>query len=201
MRNEILFVCAMDLEKQWIQAELVRQGADLTDFEFKVLGVGPIQTSFKLTQTLMELYEDDIAHVVNVGFAGGVKEGLQIGQVCHINEVHYEDTYFPIELQQYQPQKIVLLPIQEGSKTSLQTMNSFKESGNSIKGDLVDMEGYSVAKVCREFGLNCHIIKIVSDLTNKQSSHDFKDAFKLEGTEIAKTLIGLVTRIKNVNNK
>ena len=53
------------------------------------------------------------------------------------------------------------------------TGDNFAQSTVDIECDLVDMEAYAIAKVCKIKNVYFECYKYVSDYTNKQSSYDW----------------------------
>ena len=53
------------------------------------------------------------------------------------------------------------------------TGDSFITEGNDIEGDVIDMESYAEADVCREMGIPFVSVKYVTDIVGQNSSQEW----------------------------
>ena len=53
------------------------------------------------------------------------------------------------------------------------TGDSFITQGNDIEGDVIDMESFAEADVCREMGIPFFAVKYVTDIVGQNSSQEW----------------------------
>lgn len=142
-------------------------------------GIGKTASAFA-TMKLLSMFSP--SHIINIGLCGAVDNNLSIGDTFLIDDVYQADAYIPFEVENFM-QHINVNLFGEGRvhKTkSLATVDRFVNEindslGFNINADLVDMEGYSVAYVCRENMTPYTLIKSVSDFCNKESDTELFD--------------------------
>ena len=123
----------------------------------------------KSAETVKKILKKNISRVILLGFAGSLT-GNQIGKVYNIETV--TDKKDTIKLDSFRflnNEKASLVTINKSVHTDMRRQNliSFAE--------LVDMEGYHVAKVCRERKVDLNIIRIVSDSCDSNLENYFKN--------------------------
>ena len=132
--------------------------------------------SAQATTTLIYSYNVDA--VINIGIAGGIKE-VEPGSAFVINKVRQWDTFVPFEEYQdvlYNKVECSVPTYLDVEVKSLITGDTFATETPNTTYDLIDMEGFAVAKVCESFNwvyataftedsfnINTIIIKGVSD--------------------------------------
>lgn len=126
------------------------------------IGIGKINASSKLTQIILK---ENPEVVVNFGSCGTLKKH-PIGRVLKVGKVINDfETYGLGD----EPREIV---IDKDSDNKLFTTDSFYQpfenystwyNLNINKCDIVDMEGFALAKVCQDFGVKFHSYKWASD--------------------------------------
>lgn len=122
--------------------------------EFNILytGVGKINATISLLNYLNKNL--NIKTVINVGTAGGVTVNKHEVYQCGI---YIEgDMMYPL----YEPETLMFHP----NKYTLSTFDSFQKSMPNRKCDLVDMEAFAFAKICKLNKLNFFCFKYVSDM-------------------------------------
>jgi len=133
-----------------------------TGLPILVMGVGKISTARSLT---FALSRSTPSCVWNLGTAGALKPGLAGTHV--IGRVIQHD--FDSEALLHLIGRVFAAPIDfSTSGPVLATGDAFVSGGPERRrlerlADLVDMEGYAVAEVCRELGVKCKLVKDVSD--------------------------------------
>lgn len=126
------------------------------------IGIGKTNAASRMTQIILEENPDV---VINFGSCGNLKHH-EIGKVMKVGKVinDYETYGFGNE-----PREIIL---DEESQIRLFTTDSFYQPFENystwyntqiLKSDIVDMEGFALAKVCKDFGVEFHSYKWVSD--------------------------------------
>jgi adenosylhomocysteine nucleosidase len=132
------------------------------------LGVGKVQAAATLAGVLAA--RDDVELVVDLGTAGGL-QGQNIGEVVEIARVHQHDLdHAGIEalVGRPLPGGPIGLDGPPGATARLATGDRLVADEASRRrlaedAEVVDMEGYAVAAVCRAFGVPVWIVKAVSD--------------------------------------
>jgi len=72
--------------------------------------------------------------------------------------------------------EIMLTPLVESLPKGLcGTGDNFQTTEYSLKCDLVDMEGYPIAKICRRLNVGVSLIKFVSDGSNEHAAKDWHE--------------------------
>ena len=126
------------------------------------IGIGKVNAASKMTQILLT-HQPKV--VVNFGSCGSLK-GHEIGKVLKVGKVinDYEtyglgDAIREIELTPYSDIKLLT------TDHFYQTFENYSTwyNTNINKCDIVDMEGFALAKVCQDFGVEFHSYKWASD--------------------------------------
>lgn len=149
--SNILLISATKLE---------HHDEELFGIPIHIIGVGKVNAAVN-TLKLIQKYKPK--HVVNFGSCGNLKD-YKVGEVIPVGEVY--DDFYGCVVPEHKPIKISELPFK------LFTTDTFYES-NAVysnhytemirKCDLVDMEGYSIAKVCESENVSLSLYKWVSD--------------------------------------
>jgi len=155
--SNILLVSATKLE---------HHETELDGIPIHIIGIGKVEAALN-TYKLIHKYKPD--HVVNFGSCGNLGN-TEIGQVLEIGEVY--DDFYGCVVPEHPPIKI------SNSVFRLFTTDSFYDSSAVYsnkytecinKCDVVDMEGYSIAKVCESENISLSLFKWVSDDGSKSS--------------------------------
>jgi adenosylhomocysteine nucleosidase len=126
------------------------------------IGVGKVNAAQRLTKIILE-EEPDM--VINFGSCGNLKD-YKIGDVLKVGTVINDFETYGLTNEERE------IVIDEHSDIKLFTTDHFYQpfenystwyNTNINKCDLVDMEGFSLAKVCKDFGIPFHSYKWVSD--------------------------------------
>lgn len=159
------------MTKDLILIALKDEAPDLA-FSMKVFftGVGKVNAAMTAAE-LIAKYSPD--RVVNFGTAGGVtvKSGFhQVGKFVQRDmiccELGSQPGQTPFE-------DGVVLDLGEGLTCS--TGDNFVTDSNlEIPADMVDMEAYAIAKVCKKHNVEFLCYKFVSDGANKDSLNDWR---------------------------
>lgn len=155
--SNILLVSATKLE---------HHDEELFGIPINIIGVGKVEAALN-TKKLIE--EHKLAHgckpshIVNFGSCGNVKNHKK-GEVLEIGEVY--DDFYGCVVDEHDPITLSDSPYKLfTTDTFFDTRNayhfSYEEKIN--KCDVVDMEGYSIAKVCRNENIFLSLYKWVSD--------------------------------------
>lgn len=156
---DVLFVAALAEESEALE----------TSTEVLHLGIGKVQAAVTLAHHLTTLPRAPEL-VVNVGTAGAL-EDQPLGEVHEIAEVHQHD-FDHDGLSSFVGRPLpggpIRLPGPAEATARLATgdrviLDSAQRDQLAREADLVDMEGYAVAAVCRRFGAPVWLAKAVSD--------------------------------------
>jgi len=149
--SNILLVSATKLE---------HHDEEIAGFPIHIIGVGKVEAALNMAE-LIRRYKP--SYVINFGSCGNLKNH-KVGEILEISEVH--DDFYGCVVPEHLP--ILLKPI--GYK--LFTTDTFYDKGKTYSEhynkmvqecDVVDMEGYSIAKVCMEANVSVSLFKWVSD--------------------------------------
>ncbi len=199
----ILYVSATQEEAAHLPAEL----------PLLVTGVGTLKAAIALTRFLATASELP-KRVINFGTAGALIDGHSgVFEISHV----FQHDFDHLMLQQLTGEEIrngIDLPcgaeadgrqgetfVQVGELPTavLATGNSFI-SDSAVRArlaataELCDMEGYSIAAVCQEFGVPCTLIKQVSDAADEQASATWAQAVDRGAQELAAVVTQLAQR-------
>ncbi len=139
------------------------------------VGVGGTQASETL-RTYLGWYEP--AFVLNIGLAGALHTALLPQQVVRILTVVNEESAqsmplpFHAKLKHLQPARLLTVnqPVtDEARRESL---------WHRFQADLVDMEAFHLARVCRSYSLPFYAVKAVSDFAGKDTAAQFRSHYK-----------------------
>jgi adenosylhomocysteine nucleosidase len=133
---------------------------ELFGIPIHIVGVGKVNAAVN-TYRLVQQYKPE--YVINFGSCGNLKNH-NVGQVLEIGEIY--DDFYGCVVPEHDP------IIVSDSDIKLFTTDTFYDKfatysnsyhQNINKCDLVDMEGYSIAKVCKEENISLSLYKWVSD--------------------------------------
>lgn len=147
-------------------------------------GVGKINATMA-TMEALELYSPQT--IINFGTAGALRDDI-VG-LCPIAKVLQRDMDvrglgFALGQTPYEEEIAIELSIAPAEKGySCGTGDSFVQSPPDLASDLVDMEAYAIAKVCRQKGINFHCFKYVSDKADDSAARDWAASLK-HGAEV-----------------
>ena len=175
-KQGILIVCALEIETQ----------GQLDDWNVLYTGVGKVNATFKLAQKLFRSYIPyDL--VINYGTAGSrkYKQGELVDctkfvqrdmDVTGLGFMKYQTPFeneIPIQLDY---DHVDFNPI--GKKASCGSADNFVR-GKKQYGDVVDMEAYALAKVCRSYDVPFISFKYITDGADRDANTDWgKNASK-----------------------
>ncbi len=156
------------------------------DVSILITGIGPINAAAKLA-SVIAAYDE----IISLGIAGSLKEGIEGFQP--ISQV----SKFQIYPESYKENKRLALhqsftpDIELASKgAKLLTVDYPLHCSNlrqslAKQADLVDMEGWAVARVCQMHQKGCQIYKWVSDLVREDSSAQIRETIDQLSKEAA----------------
>ncbi len=164
------------MEKPLLVVAVEEEAAHLhvSSLPILVTGVGKICAASSLSSILSRRRP---SRIINLGTAGALREGLigthVIGQV--IQHDFNDEAVFALTGVHFGE------PIKFGVGPVLASGDVFVTGGESrarlaALADLVDMEGYAVARVAREFGLPVALVKEVSDSAGEDAGSSWTES-------------------------
>jgi adenosylhomocysteine nucleosidase len=133
---------------------------ELFGFPIHIIGIGKVEAALN-TYKLIQKYKPD--HVINFGSCGNLKD-YRVGEVLEVGEIH--DDFYGCVVPEHIEIKVSNSPIKLFTTdmfydTSAVYSNNY--TSKIRKCDIVDMEGYSIAKVCESENTFISLYKWVSD--------------------------------------
>jgi len=156
---------------------------ELFGYPIHIVGVGRFNAAVNTYKLIKEYLPD---YIINFGSCGNLKNH-NVGQVYQIGEIY--DDFYGCVVPEHEPIEV------SDSEYKLFTTDTFYDKfatysnsyhQNVNRCDFVDMEGYSIAKVCKDENISVSLYKWVSDdgstqdwLANAASGYNnFKKIFK-----------------------
>ena len=178
---EVLFVAALAEESEALESSA----------RVLHLGVGKVQAATALAHHLSGLGRfPDL--VVNIGTAGALRD-QHLGEVHEVSRVHQHD-FDQAGLSSFVGRPLpggpIQLPGPSDARARLATgdrviLTSRDRDALADSADLVDMEGYAVAAVCRQFGIPVWLVKAVSDSADDEAAMSFHRTLELCSKRLA----------------
>ena len=159
---------------------------------FYYTGAGKINATYNLTK-LIEVHKPD--EVINFGTAGAISKDLE--GIVECTKFYQRD----MDVSALMNLKIGETPfdsineiIQPSNGYSCGTGDSFVTGSIPIKVDVVDMEAYALAKVCKLENINFRCFKFISDNADGSASVDWVENCK-KGAELFKHKLKEITSL------
>tara|TARA_B100000035_G_C21034582_1_gene570178 strand:- start:372 stop:953 length:582 start_codon:yes stop_codon:yes gene_type:complete len=145
------------------------------DYVLMITGVGKVNATVMATIAALS---KDCECIINYGTAGTFNSKM-------VNKLHRIGTVKQRDMDARPQAKIGITPFEEtdfkgdlkiysGSDCTLSTGDNFVKSKQKVKSDLVDMEGYAIAKVAGMFNKPCIMLKYASDLADEKAPEDWQ---------------------------
>ncbi|WP_303919501.1 hypothetical protein [Draconibacterium sediminis] len=157
-----------------VKEEFIPIGAANSAIKHIYTGVGKTKSAHILTKNICQLKPD---LVLNIGTAGTLKH--QIGDIfisTHFIDRDYETIRLPGLEFEIDGQDLFHknLPIKKWidkyeKKGICNTGDSFVTNAEKINGDIIDMEAYTQAFVCKEFKIPFISVKYITDIIGQNS--------------------------------
>ena len=165
-------------------------------------GVGKINATFALTQELLN--NPQINKVINFGTGGSVnynKTGLVRCTTFLQGDMNCEEVGFKRTLTPHEDDLAVIEFGNEGSICS--TQDNFVVEAPPYECNIVDMEAYSLAKVCKILGKDFFCYKFISDTVGVELQGEIWEQNKAKGSELFEETLfqehGII--LKGINNE
>ncbi|MBO7073523.1 MAG: 5'-methylthioadenosine/S-adenosylhomocysteine nucleosidase [Bacteroidales bacterium] len=172
---KILFVYAIPEEKIEINIPNV-------EVIYVETGMGKVNAAMKTMRAICEYHPD---MVINYGSAGTLNHNIGDIIVCNrfidrdLQKVTLDGVVSEIVFGTDEARHALTEQrLNERAKVLWGTCNtgdSFITSGADIEGDVIDMESYAIADVCREMGIPFVSVKYVTDVVGKNSVESWQE--------------------------
>lgn len=140
---------------------------------YALTGIGKAKAAMKLTEAI---YKEKPDLVLNMGTAGTLNHNIGDIFICqrfidrdfhsiNLPGVEYEIDFTPLVAKT----KIFEDLLANGSSGTCNTGDSFVTEAESVYGDVVDMEAFAQAIVCKEYNIPFIAVKYVTDLIGQNS--------------------------------
>lgn len=138
-------------------------------------GMGKVNAAKKTMRAICEYHPD---MVINAGSAGTLNHKVGDIIVCNrfidrdLRKVTIDGVVSEIE---FDCRDVARRVLTDGDIVwgTCNTGDSFITQGNDIEGDVIDMESYAEADVCREMGVPFFAVKYVTDVVGQNSSEEW----------------------------
>lgn len=137
-------------------------------------GMGKVSAAMRTMRAICEYHPD---MVVNIGSAGTLNHKVGDVFVCNhfidrdLRKVTLDGVVSEIEFGNDAIKRI--FSERELVYGTCNTGDSFITEGNDIEGDVIDMESFAEADVCREMGVPFFAVKYVTDVVGQNSSEEW----------------------------
>ena len=166
-----------------------------------ITGVGKINATFAACVAA----NTGVKKIFNFGTAGVVRDRSLIGKLVRVQHIVQRDMMaMPLELRGVTPYETgpaaatISLP-KVNSGITLGTGDSFVNGPDEWFGtesvDIVDMEAYAIAKVCKRLNIEFECYKYVSDFADEDADVDWKNNVN-KGTALFKTVLDSVVFVE-----
>lgn len=160
-----------------------------TDCVIKICGVGKVMAA-AAAQDLIATWS--VRAIVNAGICGAAAAGIEVGAVYRISaarEGDYETLSGSGDSYACASQPWQELPAARLITADRPVFDPGQKLAAAAGGELVDMEGAAVARVCRLHGVPCFLIKGVSDLADAGGQQALQDNLATVSAKVAEILL------------
>ena len=161
--------------------EISISGAELIYVE---TGVGKVRAAMRLMRAICEHHPD---MVINFGTAGTINHKVGDVIVCNrfidrdLRKVVFDGVISEIDFGRDVINRVFTMQqMMEHAHLygTCNTGDSFITQGTEIEGDVIDMESYAEADVCREMGIPFVAVKYITDVVGQNSWQDWYGKLK-----------------------
>ena len=161
-----------------IEDELKR--FDLPDHEIEYIGVGKVNAVFK---TLNAIEKHSPKQIINFGTAGSLDAKIKgLVEVSSFFQRDMDATPLGFEVGQTPFEDDIEITFGRDGVTC-GTGDKFVTSTPKLKTDIVDMEAFAIAKVCKLKNIDFRCFKFISDNADSKAKNDWVDNVSL-GTKL-----------------
>tara|TARA_B100001029_G_scaffold41899_1_gene32632 strand:- start:3587 stop:4120 length:534 start_codon:yes stop_codon:yes gene_type:complete len=171
-----------------IEDELKR--SDLPDHQIEYIGVGKVNAVFN---TLNVIEKHSPQQIINFGTAGSLDEKIKgLVEVSKFFQRDMDASPLGFEVGQTPFEEDIEITFGRDGVTC-GTGDKFVTSAPRLKTDIVDMEAFAIAKVCRLKNIDFRCFKFISDNADNEAKDDWVDNISLG----AKLFIEKVSNLKD----
>ena len=171
-----------------IEDELKRE--DLPSHQIEYIGIGKVNAAIN---TLSSIQKHNPNRIINFGTAGSLNTNIN-GLVEVSSFFQHDMDVSPLGFEVGQTPFENYLEITFGRDgVTCGTGDKFVTNTPSLKTDIVDMEAFAIAKVCKLKNINFRCFKFISDNANEDAKNDWVDNVSL-GAKL------FIERINNMEN-
>jgi adenosylhomocysteine nucleosidase len=153
------------------------EAAHLDELGVDVLltGIGKVAAAVAVSRAIAER---EPSLVLNVGTAGALRDGLEgVHRIGRVLEHDVDHDALGALIGERIVGEVVLDP---DEPITLATGDAFiadahVRAGLAVRADLVDMEGYAVARACEAGGVPCELVKVVSDTASEDAARSWRE--------------------------
>ena len=166
-----------------LDTELPKNSLDETKFKLWYTGVGKVNATMFAT---MAAIQTDCEAIINFGTAGCLNPDMagKLNKVAIVRQRDM-DARPQAELGQtpFETTGLQGLIKIANSGCVLSTGDNFVMDTPELESDLVDMEGYAIAKVAKHFGKPCLMLKYGSDMADENAAKEW-EANQAKGAQL-----------------
>ena len=157
-----------------IEDELKR--SDLPDHQIEYIGVGKVNAVFN---TLNAIEKHSPQQIINFGTAGSLDVKIKgLVEVSSFFQRDMDATPLGFEIGQTPFEENIEITFgREG--VTCGTGDKFATSAPKLKTDIVDMEAFAIAKVCKSKNIDFRCFKFISDNADNEAKDDWVDNVSL----------------------
>ena len=176
------------MSRMLIAVALRQEAVYLPPEDVVLIGAGKVSAASNLAAAIAERRP---SRVLNVGTAGALRPGLEgVHRVGRVLEHDFDRLAIEAITGDPVPGEIVL---DETSPITLATGDLFVQDEAvrqrlAQRADLVDMEGYAVARTCAAFDVPCTLLKIVSDEAGDEAASSWVESIDRLARQIAEVV-------------
>lgn len=138
-----------------------------------ITGIGP---ELAAAATRHAITKRGASHILNVGICGALTHEVEPGHMCHIAEIVAGDVLLRDAMERSLPLATDAswraLPPARLASVSDPVFGGGSRAILARHADMVDMEGYPIMAVCKELGVPCQLLKVVSDRADDAGHQD-----------------------------
>jgi adenosylhomocysteine nucleosidase len=148
-------------------------GARFYENDRVVIGIGDVGSLAATICTVTLIRDFGCRTIYNTGSCGSTGPKLPVGTVVSVTRVFKGDV--DLTVAGYRPYELPRTPIYlelphdpDFPAATARSTDKFIGANDKVEPNMaVEMEAFAVAYTCRRFGVDCHIYKVISDMTDK----------------------------------
>lgn len=162
------------------------------EYPLLITGIGTIRATLKLTEAILTGPRPE--RIVNFGTAGSLTGASGIFEITHVFQHDFDNELIAQIIGKPFPNGIDLTTSSTLPTARLATGDSFINDTTirnrlARRAELCDMEGFAVAMVAQHFGIDCTLIKQVSDNADGTAADSWRDAVDRGAKDLATAIV------------